>query len=150
MQAAINVKDALLAICAAQLTSAKRIPNAYFAQANSQLILANGYGVALRGGEPGTRELNQRMQVSRGYDIHLVRLMPATSHDATTRDDVEEAMVLDAGKILVAVESESTLGQSAIKSDYTGDSGIEFLSTDRGNYLLLTISFNVLYSESLT
>lgn len=150
MQAAVDVKEALIAICAAQLSGAQRIPNAYFLQANNQLIIANGYGVALGSGELQGRELTQRIQVQRAYDIHLVRLMPATAHDSSGRDLVEESMVLDAGKLLRAVEVESTLGHTAIKTDYSGDSGIQFLTTDRGNYLLLTISFNVLYNESLT
>lgn len=150
MQAAIDVKEALIAICAAQLSGAKRMPNAYFAQANNQMILSNAYGVALGPGQPQRREIAQRMQIARSFDVHLVRLMPATQHDAAGRDAVEESMVLDAGKIIRAVETESTLGQTAIQTDYKDDSGILFLETDRGNYLLLTISFNVLYNESLT
>lgn len=145
------IRDNLVSLVAGALDAEYlRIPNPYSAGDNNQLILNRGYGVAIGGAQRVDMELC-KMAMERTFNIVLVRVAAASEHDVTTRDAIEIGLLEDVQSIRNDIELDSTLSGQAIRTDYVGDSGIEFLiNQDSGfKYFSISISVAVTYQEAI-
>lgn len=146
-----TIRNALVsAVASALATDYQRIPNPYSAGDNNALILNKGYGVAIGPGQKVDLEVCN-MSIDRTFNVILVRVAAASEHDITTRDSIEAALCEDIQAIRLELERNSnTLSGNAVRTDYLGDSGIEFLvNPDSGfKYYSTNISVSVLYQES--
>lgn len=125
----------------------KRIPNPYVIEANSQIILEDGFGVGVGPGEKAEIDLCNIGYV-RFFTITFIRRVAATEHDTLSRESIESGMLEDMHTIVKAVESDQTISGNAVRSDYVSDSGINFLVGNDFRYYSLAMTLQITYLEN--
>mgnify|MGYP001393609270 CR=1 FL=1 len=148
-----DIYDEIVSICESALdASYKRIPNPYVPEDNAQIILDKGFGVAIGPGQRINLDVC-KMYYERFFNIVLVRLISATEHDVTTKEDIEKAILEDLQSVRIAIERDNnTLSGNATKTDYDSDSGIELLTSPVSGYKYysLNVTLSVLYNETIS
>jgi len=64
------------------------------------------------------------------------------------RQEVERFLMDEQLKLIKAINADGQLNDLLAKSDFSGDNGIEFVFTDRNNYLSLVSAFRFEYHQS--
>lgn len=127
----------------------QRIPNPYLLEANSDVVLEKGYGVAVGPGQREDVELG-RMYMRRLFNVALVRVIAATDHDVVGRDGVETALLEDLQAIRLELErNDPTLQGLASTTDYESDAGLQLLVSPSAKFYSLHMTWTVLYQDSI-
>ena len=146
------IRDTFKTLVAAALGSSyTQVPNPYSPELNNQIMLAQGWGIAVGPAQKVDLELCE-MGFERSFNVILVRLNTAPIHDIVTKEAIELALLEDFQTIRKSVERDNnTLSGNAIKTDYIADSGIEFLQDieSQQKFFSINITFSVLYQESI-
>jgi hypothetical protein len=145
-----DIYNAWVALITAELPSYRRLPNPYAADANANVILNKGFGIAVGGGTNTERNLGCKLSISRDFGIILTKQIAKTDHDTSGRADQEKALFEDQYALIKAVEQDPDLGGTAAKAYYVSDGGLEILDLETGRYFVLATQFNVEYFETLT
>jgi hypothetical protein len=148
MTAISNVYTALESFVAAQLPTYKRLANGYAIEANSELILTKGWGLAIGPGTNSNRFVGCKHSTARQVVITLTNQASATEHDLANHKAQELAILEDAYKLRKAIESDPDLATTVAIATWSDDTGIEFLEGDRFRFYRIGLTFNVEYIES--
>jgi hypothetical protein len=141
--------DQMIARIAAVLTSHARLPNAYAIEKNIEPHLALGYAVAI-GPASGSRLNAGQMIIRREFSVTITRRFQALQADASTKATAEKQLMEDQMLVIKDFESNSTLNDQVTMISYVSDSGIGTVFTDKGQFLILTTTFQAQYLEPLT
>ena len=150
MSKVTTVYNALQALIEANLTSYSKIPNPYVVDDNVALLLTKGYGIGYGAGENTERQVGCFLSINRLFTVVLVNQVTVTENNLTGISSLEKALMEDAVTLLDALEQDADLQGNSIKAVYRSDSGIGFIDSELGKYLLLEIEVGIEYLENLT
>lgn len=142
--------DNFKSMVASLLTSHLAITNPYAVEENTEGALTIGYGVIFGAAENTNRLVGCKMSVRRDFRLVITRKFYAQELNITGKEDAAKSLFEDQKLVIAYVEKNPTIGSSAIaKIDYVSDNGIEFVFTEKDNYLKLETVFRVEYFETL-
>lgn len=134
----------------ALLSGHSQLTNPFDTAQNVESVLTRGYGIRLGPGNNTNRNISCKMSVQRELTLIITRKAYAQELNITGKESVEKQILEDQYLVIKAVQQSPTLGSSAItKIDYSSDNGIEFIFTDRDNFLKIETVFTVEYFEEL-
>jgi hypothetical protein len=146
-----QIYDALVALVGTTLTGYRRIANPYLVERTaSQLVLMKGFGVSVGSGQETESSTGMVRGRERNFNVLLVNQVTALEQDATGHGSIEKALLEDFIALENAIELDLSLGGVCAKVDYTGDSGVQYLSGETGRFISISINFSVLYQETLS
>ena len=134
------------------LTSAeglKKLTDAYDIPNKSELLLEQGYGLAIGPGANTHRLQSSNLSVKRDMIVTISRKIYALDEDVSAKETVTKQLIED--KLLVAkdLEINSTLNGGRIVSGYEADGGIQFVAKEQENYAYVQFTIQIEYFESL-
>lgn len=142
----------LTTIATAQLSGHKQLANPYDLPSNPAMALQKGWGIRYGSGANSFRHLSNLLTIAREFTIVVTRQFIANDVDPSARVTVEKALMEDAILVAKAVEADPNLTATAMKAEFLGDTGIEFLPSgefEGYGYLTIGINFAVEYRETL-
>lgn len=153
MSAISDIFDAFNTTVSTALTSHKELDNPYFLEKDSQITLAQAYGVKMGPGENllGNENSGQE-QRQREVGLVLTRRKFATRGDITERKSVEKQLFEDLTLVLDAVAQDPKLGLSSVQRFlYSVDTGVQFLqlSDGRNDIYFLEATFLLEYEQEV-
>lgn len=146
-----TIHDALVTAVSGVLTSRIQLPNPYIPEANNELFLSNGFGVAVGPGARTDRQISCQMSWQRDFTIILTNQMTTTDHNTDEREDITKSLLEDHFTLFDLLEKTTVSG--TIKTEIFSDSGITFLEPEGEGlrrYLLMEIDVAAEYLEDLT
>lgn len=150
MTAIADIYDAIVLKLGTNLPTFKRIPNPYSLDENTALLLRKGYGIAIGTGTNTERYVGCLVTWQRDYTIGIVTQVVNTENDTLGRAEIEKDLIDAHDLVLKSFETDPSLGGKCIKAVITDDSGIEYISGDKGRYLALELTLRVEYQETST
>ena len=145
-----TVYDAHIARLVALLPNHKRLSDPYGLIKNTDSAKRKGYGLRIGAGENTGTSLSCDIILRREFTIVLTRVVTGRETDSDKKAIAEKTIMEDLFLVLNDFESEPTLGSSAvIDSSFVSDGGVEFIETERDDYLLVLATFSVRYREDL-
>jgi hypothetical protein len=147
-----TVYNNLVTLVSTALASHKRLSNPYSVGMSVSTQMAKGYGVAIGTAENTNRVISGSATLRREFRIVLSLQCTARETDGSARGTVEKALMEDSITVIKALELDPSLLQSAMNSQYAGDTGIEFIegaTEGSSGFYKTEISVLVEYRESL-
>jgi hypothetical protein len=134
----------------ALLASHVQLTNPYAVEENTEGALNQGFGVIFGAGENTRRLVGCKMSVARNFNLVLTRKFYAQELNISGKETTAKDLFEDQKTVILEIEKNPTIGSTAIaKIDYVNDNGIEFVFTEKDNYLKLETTFRVEYFETL-
>lgn len=143
-----DVYSALETFVSGQLTGYVKLANAVSVDANSHRDMVKGYGIAIGQARDPRRLVGCKHSTQRDFTIDLVNQVRHTPSDKAKRKAAELAIMEDAYKLRKALETNSALQASVLKSDWVGDSGITFLDAGVEQIYRVSVNISVEYLEA--
>lgn len=146
-----TIHDALVTAVTGVLPGRTQLPNPYDPEANNELYLTNGFGVAVGPGIRTDRLISCHMSWQRTFVVLLVNQISTTDHNTSGREDITKNLLED--HFLVFDLLEKTTLSSTIKAEVFSDTGITVLRPEGDGlrrYLLTEIDVSAEYLEDLT
>jgi hypothetical protein len=125
-----------------------RLPNPYKPEENNELYLKQGYGIALGSGENTNRVVNCKFSINRTMTIVITRKFYAREDDASAKATTEKQLFEDQYELINDLEQDFTVNDSTMYTRYISDGGIEYISGEKDNFLMLRTEFSVEYLET--
>lgn len=145
-----EIHDELIKVIEAELPLYARMPNPYAPDENTVLILKKCYGVAIGPGENTERYSGCIATWRRNYTIILTQQILNTENDVVGRadsiNDIDDAR----NKLLIAIEKNQSLNETAILCKLVSDTGPQYIAGGDGNFVALELDLIVEYSQNLT
>lgn len=126
-----------------------RLPNPYKPEENNELFLKQGYGLALLGASSPRPILSCKLSVARDINIVLTRKYFARENDFEGKSSAELQLLEDQFLLIQDFHKDTTLNETATMMKYVSDAGIQYVSTEKDQFLLLETTFAVEYFEDL-
>lgn len=145
-----EIYDAIVTKLATVLPTFQRVPNPYSLDENTAILLRKAYGIAIGPGTNTERYVGCLVSWQRDYTIGLIHQVVNTENDTIGRAMIEKDIIDAQRAILLAFETDSTLGGKAIKAVISSDGGIDYIQGTQSKYLALEITLNVEYQEPNT
>ena len=142
-----DIYDAIITTLGTELPAFKRVPNPYSLDENTAILLRKAYGLAIGAGTNTNRYVGCLTSWERSYTIGLVTQVVNTENDTLGRAQVEKDLIDAHRAVLLAFESDPTLGGICIKTVVDSDGGIEYIQGAQAKYLALEITLRVEYQE---
>lgn len=127
-----------------------RLPNPYKPEENSERFLDKGYGIALGSGANTNRVVNCKFSIERNFTIVLTRKFFALEADPAAKAVTEKQLFEDQYALINDFEQDISINGSTMYTRYVSDGGIEYVSGEKDNYLMIRTEFAVEYLESFT
>ena len=154
MSAISDIFDAIHTQVSAVLTTHAELQNPYFLERDSQITLAQSYGIRIG---PGVNLLGNEgsgaEQRQQDYTLVLTRRKFATKGNITARKSVEKLLFEDQALVLEKIVQEPKLGISVVQRVlYVDHSGVQFLplDSDRNDIYFLETVLQVDYEQDVT
>jgi hypothetical protein len=147
------IYDAIDSFLIANFPDHKKMDNPYSPDLNNDKILNKGFGFYLGAANNSNRVLDCSISIERQVLIHLTRVNRGTERDVSIRQNAEKELLEDHRLLLNNILKDNSLSstESIIsRFEYQTDNGIEFVFSERGNFLLLTSIFDLEYIENIT
>ncbi len=149
MSVVTDVQDALDALIETTLPGYVRLSDSYDAPDNPNLYLKKGYATAYGAGENVTTDFCVgSIHIKRSFTVVLTNTYNA-SLDADKRQGLEQALMEDHLAMVLAVESDPTLGDVCIVAGYESDGGLEYIVDEKFNkqFIGIVSNFQIQYIE---
>lgn len=152
MSAVSEIYDAMIAKINTELPAYKQLPDPYDPEANNNLYLTKGFGLAIGGADNTERFVSCKQSILREFIVIMTKRINVTDHATTKRDTLVKDLLEDQITLIKAIEADSDLGGSCVKATFISDGGIEiFESPDaKARYAVITSSYDIEYLEDLT
>jgi hypothetical protein len=132
------------------LPSHVQLTNPYAIDQNTEMALSQGFGIRWGGGGNTNRLVGCQMSVQRTMTVIITRQFYANDLNVVGKETTEKYLMEDEYTIIKNIESDVDLGSSSLaKILFVSDNGIEFVFTEKDNYLKLEITFELEYFENL-
>lgn len=145
-----DIYDAIVTKVSTELPTYARIPNPYAIDENTALFLKRSYGLAIGAGVNTQRYVGCLTSWEREYTINLITQVVNTENDTTGRASVEKDLIDAHRLLLLAFETDPSLGGICIKAIVTDDSGIQYIDGQQSKFLAVELNLAVEYQESTT
>ena len=144
------IYDALVARCDSVLTDYSQLPNPYDIEANNELFLSKGFGVAVGAGLRTDRLISCQKSWERTFSVILTNQITTTEHNIDANETIQKSILEDHFALFSDLEKETTLSQITIRSQVEADDGLEFVDLDDARYYAMQITVLTEYLEDLT
>lgn len=144
-----TIYDNMITRVASVLSSHVRLPNPYKPDENSTIYLKKGYGVALGGAEISRRVIGGQVIMTRESTITVTRQYFSKENDPSSKASTEKQVLEDIFLVIKDFENDVTLNEVATNVTFRSDSGIEYVSNDKDQFLMVRATFAVDYFETL-
>jgi hypothetical protein len=142
--------DALQNKIKAVLPAHIQIPNPYKPEENNEQQLTKGWGLRIGGGENTQRALNCQMSIRRSFILVLTRKVRANEMNIGGKESAHKQIFEDQALVIKALESDPSLGMTSIANAiFTDDNGLEYVFTDKDNFVKLESTVQVEYFENI-
>lgn len=133
----------------AVLPSHKRLSDPYLFVRNTESEKRQGWGLTVLNGENTFTQISCDIVLSQSFQVILTRQVQGRELDTEKKVNAEKQLLEDLFLIIQDVESNPTLSQPAtiIDGAYLAHGGIEFLPSERDEFVKLTASFRFRYRE---
>lgn len=145
-----DIYNAIITLVSTELPTYARIPNPYALDENTALFLKRSFGLAIGAGVNTERYVGCMVTWQRSYTLSIITQVVNTENDTTGRALVEKDLIDAHRTLLMAFETDSTLGGNCIKSVMLSDGGIQYIDGQQSKFLAVEIELAVEYQESLT
>lgn len=142
-----SLYDAIVTRVTAVLTSHTRLPNAYKIDENTELLLRQGWALAMTGATNTRRELSCRVSIRRDFVISVTRKFYAIESNVDNKVSVEKSLVEDMILLIQDLCSNSALPGAFGVVTYESDAGINYVYSGKDQFLVLPITFSVEHFE---
>lgn len=147
MTAISEIYDAIITTVSAELPAFQRVPNPYSLDENTAILLRKAYGLAIGAGTNTERYVGCIATWQRDFTIGLVTQVVNTENDTIGRAAVEVDIIEAHRLLLLAFETNPTLGGKCIKAVISGDGGIDYIQGAQSKYLAIEVNLTVEYQE---
>lgn len=130
-----------------------RLTNPYTPAENSELDLKQGFGLVVGQGVRESVEIGcTRFWVSRSVIIVLTRKFLVREFDVTSKATEEKNLLEDHYALVNFYEKnpQMEIASSVVDISWESDTGIEFVFTEKDNYLKIETTFSFKYNETIT
>jgi hypothetical protein len=142
--------DAMLTRLAALYPSHKRLENPYILDRNSDMLLNQGYGLAIGPAENTERFSSCQLSVRRDMIVSITRVVRANEFDIGKKDSAWKTVMEDQALLIADVEADPTLGSTeVVNAKYSTDSGIQPIFGDKDNFVSVVTVVSIEYFENL-
>lgn len=125
------------------------LTNPYIIDDNAEPIVASGWGVAMLANTNLRRTASCIYTLGRDVEVVLTNLVVGTDRDMAKRQAVEAKLMEDQIRLIRAIDNDGQLHDLLAKNDFIGDNGIEFVFTEKHNYVSLISTWNIEYHEKI-
>jgi hypothetical protein len=149
MSVVSDVQDALDTIIEANLPGYVRLSDSYDAPDNPNLYLKKGYATAYGPGQNNSSNFcSGEVQIKRRFTVVFTNVYNA-SLDADKRQLLEQSLMSDQQKVILAVECDPTLNGNCITAAYDTDEGLEYIVDEKYNkqFIGIVSNFEIQYIE---
>lgn len=146
-----TVYDDFITLIESSLPEHKRLSDPYLLVKNTDAAKRKGYGLKYGAGElQPANSMSCDILLRRDFIVVLSRLVYGRESEPSRKAETEKALMEDLFTLVSSIESDPTMGSTAVlASGYINDNGIEFLSIDSDNVMMIQAIFNVRYREDL-
>lgn len=144
-----DVYDAIVSIIEGQLTGYRRIPNPYFLDLNSHLLLQKGFGIRVDSARDAERTVSCQIFWERLFVIILTKQITTTENDIDKKELLEKSLLVDHDTLVKAFYANTAFTVKGFKAGIKDDSGIQPFVTDAGKFLSMDLSLFVEYSDTI-
>ena len=123
----------------------RRLSNPYKPEENPNIILRQGFGVTIGSASTAKRTNQPMLTINRTFSVVLTREYVAREDDGPAKAVVEKNLMLDAAAIAAEIEANWSMDGLILRSRFTGDTGIEYVTTETDRFLKTVIDFEVEY-----
>lgn len=147
MSKIVDIQNALNQIIETTLPDYVMLSDAYDTPDNVNIHLEKGYSTAFGAGDRGSSDFCKGdVDIQRTMAIALTNIY-APNLDADNRQSLEQGLMDDHFEMLGAIECNPTLNGNCSISTYTNDSGIEYVTDDRKQYIVIFTNILIRYIE---
>lgn len=125
------------------------LTNPYVLEDNEEPISAKGWGVGVLAGNNTRRTVSCLYSFNRDFEVILSNIIIGTNRDMAERQAVEAKLMEDQIKLVSAIDADGSLNDLLAKNDFIGDNGIEFVFTEKNNYVALVSTWNIEYHQKV-
>lgn len=147
MSKIVDIENALNSIIEATLPSYVMLADAYDTPDNININLDKGYSTGFGPATRGSSDFCKGdVDIERTIIVALTNVY-APNLDSSYRQSLEQSLMNDHFSMVGAVECNPTLNQNCIVASYAGDQGIEYVTDDRKQYIVIFTNFLIRYIE---
>jgi hypothetical protein len=139
----------LIDLIKSEFTDRIELKNPYVLDDNEDIILKSGFGVTLLPTTNLKRVTSCIYTLEREVQVVFTNQVFGTNRDMGPRQSVEKFLMDEQLKLIKAIDASGNLNDLLAKRDFSGDNGIEFVFSERNNYLALTSSFLFEYHQNI-
>lgn len=139
-----EIYDAITTYLSTTYTSRKRFSDAIDIGANSDLLLASGYGLRMDSSELTPRSILGSVSFRRNITVILTNLVSGMDTDNAKRDKAIKTLFEDQYLLFQALQQNSIVPET---TNLVSDNGILEVPTDRASLLMIETIFTVEYFE---
>lgn len=119
------------------------LTNPYIIDDNAETILATGWGVAALPSTNLNRTASCIYTLARDVEVVLTNVVYGTDRDMARRQEIEAKLMDDQIRLIKAIDQDAVLHDLLAKNNFIGDNGVEFVFTEKNNYLAIVSSWNI-------
>lgn len=125
------------------------LTNPYILEDNAEPIAAAGWGVTALSNTNLQRTASCIYTLGRDVEVVLTNLVVGTDRQMAQRQAVEAKLMEDQIRLIQAIDADGQLHDLLAKNDFIGDNGIEFVFTEKNNYVALVSTWNIEYHQKI-
>jgi hypothetical protein len=145
-----DIYDSLHTNVASVLTSHVRLPDPFNLENNNEQFLRLGYGIATLSAENTNREICNKIWLRRAFQVKVTRQVVTREFDSSGKGTVEKNLLEDLKLVYNLFYKQDLQISGANNVRITGDDGIQFVYTEKINFITVSINIDVEYNETLT
>lgn len=149
--------DALMSLVQTTLPNHKELINPYTPEINDELTYDAAWGLAIAEAQNTNRVVGCEMSIERSVMVTVSRKIMAgtlnrNAETIAARRTTEKNLFEDLELVIEAFEKSPTVNNSnpIVKTVYEGDSGLEFVRTERHDLIMVRAVFKMEYFKALT
>jgi len=140
-----TIYDQIISTIKATLPDRKELINPYEIEENNELYLKSGVGIELGECSPTETFARSLIQFSRTIYISLTEKVNSTDKKTSVRLTEEKKLIADQLSLITALSGNLSYDVCRL----VGDAGIEYIFTEREDYIRLRSSFNIFYNQQV-
>lgn len=131
------------------LPNHKRLSDPYLFIRNTESEKRQGWGLTITSGENTFTQISCDLILSQTFQVILTRQVQGRELESDKKTQAEKQLLEDLFLIIQDVESSPTLGYPATVIDgaYQSHGGIEFIPSEKDEFVKITASFRFRYRE---
>lgn len=126
-----------------------RLPNAYDLEKNADAFKFDGYGIKIGPATNAQTTLSNIVGINREFSVIFVTNVIAREADIESRSYQEKILMENIFTLINDIETDETLNGAASDTQYVSDSGVNFVTGGRFNYVYTEVKLACRYFEIL-